>query len=240
MVSTLGVAGVPASKTVSVDGSINITASVTPGSFNQELSVGSYDKSKINITQNGNTFTVKGLAPTISPVTFKIYPKGYPNNGSTCTVTVSPNSYAYVNRGLPSRTVTIQRIGSIAPWDPWASLIADAANSWNNSGAGVNITITNSYSLHTINVDSYGWTDGTVGTCYVAPDGKSSIIEIDTTRFPDNDERKRGVIVHEMGHLFWLANNATPQSSIMNYGDVIKGLSTPQPFDVAHVLYKYR
>ena len=182
------------------------------------------------------------------------------NNGGTNQQWNFAPTSSFLSAGLSRRSVTIRvnRDSSItnAQWnDMWLPAIRAAANSWNNSGAGVNVTITTTgTSEHILTVgvqrDSMGNIESWDGL-YV-PNTKtgavtSSRIYINTVGLYNIGANgtpaslRRAVIAHEIGHMFWLKDNpATTQNSLMRYQSVYdNNISTPQSLDVNNVQFVY-
>ena len=158
-----------------------------------------------------------------------------------------PNAFS-LEGGLENRTVTIQRIrgsGVTATTyeNVWLPRILAARDSWNDSGAGVNITTTTGDSPHTLTVDSYAW--DAWGRCIKSPWGDvivtSGLIEINARTITSTLIDRQSTIAHEMGHLFWLGDNpATTQNSIMRYKSMdYDNIFTPQTYDVNNVRFIY-
>jgi len=159
--------------------------------------------------------------------------------------------------GLATRTVTIRKNGDIAKnSSTWSPRINTAANAWNTSGAGTNITLTSSGSSpYVIEVGGYVWFDA--GQCVNSPQGNTistaSIIYINLTGISidmqflklsgDNLEKyERGLITHEMGHLFWLGDNPNTSnlnSSLMNSDRTKTTIFKPQAYDINNVRLRY-
>ena len=169
----------------------------------------------------------------------------------------------YEKHGLAGKSVTVYRNNALANSAPWVSLMQTAAQAWNNSGAGVSISTGSGSGAHTFEVVSHphhSTNDGTLNAhCdYVAWDSNKNLTQSVVRIFTNGDanlgsssvsnDYKRAIIVHEMGHLFWLSDekdspnpNENPDPpSIMNYYYVSKeGVTTPRPFDVRNIKIRY-
>ena len=124
---------------------------------------------------------------------------------------VVPNGTYSLEGGLANRTVTLRRINDATALE-WFPMIQGAASSWNNAGAGANVSVTSTGSSpHTINIvylTNVNW----VGRCRRFPDGNvvatSSVIEINdaliSAEFPWGSTSagfaRWSVIAHEIGH----------------------------------------
>ena len=144
--------------------------------------------------------------------------------------------------GLEERTVSIQLSNSTAADSSWKPLIEAAKNGWNSSKAGTNISLTTSSSSFRLYVDYYPWDE--IGRTYTYPEGAdfstSGTIQINRSTIDDSDNVRISVIAHEMGHLFWLADNPSiKETSLMSYHRSYETVIRPQFIDVYHVVQKY-
>lgn len=158
-------------------------------------------------------------------------------------------SDAFLNYHVPSRTFSIQCEGADALSEPWYSIIEDAAQAWNNSGAGTNISLIEDYSDYTCEIvykQGVVWVGRT--TSYPSNTSTTSaMIEINSAKFdPSFEEPYRnervGVTVHEIGHLLGLEDEPlvqNPNASIMNYECDFPSIFVPQIFDVENVNFLY-
>ena len=134
--------------------------------------------------------------------------------------------------GVPNRTFSIQRIGATTNTTEWINNINFARDAWNNSGAGVNISITTNTAPTTIQVVTKP-KDEWAGCAW-----GNHTVELNLSHIGPNTNFRRGVIAHEIGHLLWLGD--TPPHAD---DSLMRGASThifvPQPYDVRNVLYVY-
>ena len=162
-----------------------------------------------------------------------------------------PNDPYSKEGGLANRTVTIQRIRdssvSAADWDDiWTPLIWNARDSWNSSGAGVNITTTTGSSPHKLSVGTFPLdvAPGSAGTVkepqWSNVPATSSHIRVDINRTGSTASIRQSVIAHEMGHLFWLGDFASNSyDTIMNQSRDRTRIMKPQIYDVNNVKFGY-
>ena len=152
------------------------------------------------------------------------------------------------NGGLGNRTVTIGLTGTTTLTQEWSSIISAAANDWNTSGAGVNITTTTlGPQQHIITVD---WFSSTlvpgVGHCGKSPSGNvvatSSIIRINLNHISADTLPRRSTVAHEMAHLLWLGDKpyeTEANISLMNYNRNRTTIFEPQTYDINNVRWVY-
>jgi len=129
----------------------------------------------------------------------------------------------------------------------WENIISNSVSAWNDSKANVSISISpysqNSLKVATYDEEWYGLTskqrDSLGG--YVT----QFSIKINSRTIYDNandfSNFAQSTIVHEFGHIFWLADNPdTTKSSIMKHTRNRNKLITPQEFDIKNVNAKYQ
>ncbi|MBD5114030.1 MAG: hypothetical protein HDT46_02320 [Ruminococcaceae bacterium] len=158
----------------------------------------------------------------------------------------TPAEHAYSHIELPSRTVSIQLIGSTTTDSTWMPLIESSKNAWNNSKAGTNISLTTtSSSSHKLKVYAYPWSAlGKTDMDYYANTGIiiSSTININTNTLSTSPNERRSTITHEIGHLFGLDDNpktTDTDASLMDHTRDRETVFLPQFVDVYHVLNEY-
>lgn len=149
---------------------------------------------------------------------------------------------SYIGTGSPTLSVTCKKPNYN---DVFMSLIEAATNAWNTSGCGANITMTTGSCDNKLYAGSYPDSWYGLNTPWVNP--YKFEIKINT-RTITNDATNynnfvMAVIVHEFGHVYWLADNPNTQSSsIMKYNN--NGMNynttwTPQQFDIYNVMAAY-
>ena|GEM_PF-1609233 len=157
--------------------------------------------------------------------------------------------------GLANRNVTIQLTGT-ATTAPWNNIINGASTMWNSSGAGVNISTTTApgpYAHVLIVRPETGVTWR--GMCQKSPAGNifatTSAIIINTLVVdnpsptepaPHNINLLRmSTVVHEFGHLFWLADspNSGNAATLMFANRNRMSIFVPQVFDENNVRALY-
>ena len=174
----------------------------------------------------------------------------------TGTFTFYKYNYPYSAEGyIPSRTTTIQ-IGrnstfvSDTDWSSkWLPAINDARLAWNNSGASVSISTTETPGPFS-NILTVSWfNENWDGIVYKYPIGQNIVatnsqtcINVRWLEVTPSARNRRVTIVHEFGHLFWLGDEPnTSQRSIMKY--VNAGDSslpyTPSAYDANNVKFAY-
>lgn len=142
----------------------------------------------------------------------------------------SPNNYIYIHPYSFAST--------------WQSAIDQSRINWNNSSANVYF-YTSSSSENMVYVDDYDISAYGLTTCW--PNGSQ------VTRFETKVNRRRisadasnlsnfiqSVVVHELGHTVWLADNPnTSASSIMKYSRNRNTMTSPSQYDITNVNSKY-
>lgn len=154
----------------------------------------------------------------------------------------------YNDYGLESKNATLSQVSGLS--DKWATVIKNAIETWNNSGAGVKVeqSVT---PVSTLKVASYAdsWY-GLTKSYYNVSTGYTSKAEIkinDRTISRDASNFSRfaqSTVAHEIGHLYWLADNpvdspAGYNMSLMNHGRNRNTIYEPKVFDVSNVKRKY-
>lgn len=161
-------------------------------------------------------------------------------------LTIAFSSYAlatYISVGSPSPTVTLRPYSFDSPIHEAinASIIA-----WNFSGAGVQIQRSDSNSQNEIIAKSFSDTWYGMATQWKKTWFTPYRYRIDiNTRTISRDATSYGsfiqsVVVHEFGHIFWLADNPPGTNpSIMRHNRNRNTMVTPQVLDVTNVKNKY-
>lgn len=151
---------------------------------------------------------------------------------------------ALMNYHVETLTFNIQRKGSTTGNATWLPLIEASVDSWNNSNANTNISLTTSSSPFTCEVASL--TETWYGA--MTPGERSGNILLSATlqfnanTLPPDDYFRRSTITHEIGHLIGLDDYppvSTGNESIMSYGRDRYTLYIPQEYDENNVIFTY-
>lgn len=145
---------------------------------------------------------------------------------------------------VPSRSFSIQCIGTNATGSTWYPLIQASATAWNNSSAGTNISVGTSSSSYTCNVASYlqDWYGLTTATPNSNGDIISATVEINSRTCSTDNNSRKSTITHEIGHLLGLDDNPpvlNNNDSLMNHNRNRTTIYEPQSYDVMNVKYIY-
>ncbi len=127
--------------------------------------------------------------------------------------------------------------------DLWVSIMDESVDSWNTLA---NVSImkdpwSQNYILASQYLDEwYGIEIPTPSSGYIT----SFIIKLNTRTIADNATNfsnfAQSVLVHELGHVFWLKDNpGTTSSSIMKYSRNRNLMILPQQYDINNVNAKY-
>ncbi len=216
--------------------------------------LGTFDiTNAVKVWQSNPEEGEKGVILKTSSVGSTTYSKSiYTSEGSTkpyLSVTYASRtiaSGAFMPYGVANGTVHIKEIGTNATTDPWKSIITWAKNAWNNSGAGVNITVsTSGSSAFVIDVQNYSWSEMGLTTPHPDPSNPSVLIgatiEINAQATGTLLNRRRRVVTHEMGHLLFLEDDPSTNDPTLMGGlfDLTYLVYKPQKTDIYHVRYKY-
>ena len=151
---------------------------------------------------------------------------------------------ALMNYHVETLTFNIQRKGSTTGNATWLPLIEASVDSWNNSNANTNISLTTSSSPFTCEVVSL--TETWYGL--MTPGERSGNIllsaslQFNANKLPPDDYFRRSTITHEIGHLIGLNDYppvSTGNESIMSYGRDRYTLYIPQEYDENNVIFTY-
>ncbi len=144
----------------------------------------------------------------------------------------------------PTKSFSIQCVGTLATGTTWYPLIQASATAWNSSGAGTNISTTTSSSSYSCEVDSYK--DGWFGLTTATPDSNGNIIsatvKINSRKCSTDANSRKSTITHEIGHLLGLDDNPpvlNANDSLMNHSRDRTTVYAPQPYDIMNVKYIY-
>lgn len=139
--------------------------------------------------------------------------------------------------GLISRNIKLQLVGISTSSDLF-NCIKNAVSAWNVSSAGVSITLTTNespFKIYTIS-DSSSLAAASTRTNTT---GTASEIRINLAKMPSNATEKSFIIAHEIGHLFYLADNPPETNSIMSYTLDKTTSYAPRAYDVSNVKKRY-
>lgn len=150
----------------------------------------------------------------------------------------------YLDYGSSTGRITVQEYSDKYN-DTWVTIINESMSAWNNSGADVNISITNA-SVNTIEAARYNdsWYGLTIQTLSTSGYTSQFCIKLNARTIGDDATNAvnfaKSTATHEFGHVFWLCDNpSTTEPSIMKYSRDRNVMVTPQPVDVENVNKKY-
>lgn len=151
----------------------------------------------------------------------------------------------FLNYGSKSGSITVKSYANSYN-SQWVTIINNARSAWNSSSAKVSIS-TSSSSNNTIEAAKFN--DSWYGLCsqsYNTSTGHTTKFTIkvnartitkDATNF---NSFAKSTVAHEFGHVFWLCDNpSTNSSSLMKHSRNRNNLTTPQTFDINNVNKKY-
>ena len=143
----------------------------------------------------------------------------------------------------PTRTFSIQCIGSNATGTIWLPLIQESAAAWNGTTAGTNISVSTNTSSYTCEVDTYSdlWYGLTTPLSISGNQLNEASIKINSRTCSSSTNWRKSTITHEIGHLLGLLDNPPTSSdnSLMNHGRNRNNIYTPQEYDIMNVKYIY-
>lgn len=143
----------------------------------------------------------------------------------------------------PTRSFSIQCVGTLATGTTWMPLIQQSAAAWNSTSAGTNLSVTTTASAYTCEVDSYAdsWYGLMTPTSVSSGNLNSATIKINSRTCNSASNWRKSTITHEMGHLLGLKDNPpiSDDSSLMNHGRNRNNVYVPQPYDIMNVKYYY-
>lgn len=152
-------------------------------------------------------------------------------------------SSPYLSYGSKSSRVTVQDY-SKSHNPVWTSYLNNGRSAWNNSLAGVSITIDSS-SKSTVKAARYsdswfGLIEPYTSSGYLTRFNIKVNARTITEKATNVANFARSTIAHEYGHVFWLRDNpSTNKASIMKYSRNRNTLISPTIFDINNVKEKY-
>ena len=152
----------------------------------------------------------------------------------------------FLTRGYETNNISICRLDYDG--GTWKNAIQKSLNNWNSSKANVtfNMTFQNSFNFIIKGSYDYGAYGYMYSTLYDGAKLKRFRIELNSKTI-ERDAKPgklenfiQSVLVHELGHTIWLADNpSTQRDSIMKYTRDRNTMTKPSTYDVDNVKSKY-
>ena len=154
----------------------------------------------------------------------------------------SMHTDVFIDWGVETPQFTLLLADANANSSIWKPIIESSVSAWNDSAAGVNINIITT-GISDFEVYVAPIAENCFGATYaVEMDNNGNLedafIVLNTNMTTTNIAQS--VMVHEIGHLLWLADNpAQTVRTIMSYERDRTVMILPQKFDIYNVYYRY-
>ena len=174
---------------------------------------------------------------------------GVPTSGNAIDavkIMVVPSDTYEDEAGLTTRTVTLRCLGVVATDFWWQSRANSAATMWNNSGAGVSVSVTNTgNSPHTVALSAlpgpwlgvihiYATSSGVITSSdMLISENRIAAIFGPAVGTPNGESARASVTAHEVAHLFRLDDNS--QSNSLMGPNAVLSVRAPASYDVTNI-----